>query len=356
MPLLTLKQAKDMSMKLMTKAGIPERDAAILFDGMFLSSLRGHDSHGIRRIPSVCDLYIRGLELGETGKPEVVKESSATALIDAKWYLGAVAAAQAANLAIEKAKKTGIAAVTIKNVPNMGPLGYHVENIAKQDMIGMMFVRSTAQLAPPYGGAFRAFGTNPMALAVPTGKEKPILIDMATTSIAVQALIPLLDTGNPLPPGLALDEEGMPTTDPSKVVGSGANRKGFFASMGGGPKGYAVMLMIDMLAGPLADSDWTENPAPGKSLANPTLIIAINISTFTDVNLFKARVDERIRMIKNGKKAKGFDEIFIPGERSFRTEQKRREDGGIPISDKDWQLFLKMADRLGVELEPPLRE
>ncbi len=352
MPTLTIPQAESLCMQILTRAGISQRDAALLFDSMLIPSLRGHDSHGIRRVPIVADQTIKGAEAAE-GEPMILKESSATAAIDGKWNPGPIVGMMSTKIAIEKAKRTGVAAVTVMRAMSMAAIGYFVEPIAKADMIGIMWSRVSIPSSPPYGGAGKIFGTHPFAYAVPTTSGRPILVDMATTAIAAQAMQPLMASGLPLPPGLVLDEDGMPTTDPARV-GQGLNRVGSFASMGGGPKGYAMQLMVDLLSGPLSGMDWSEIPIAIRRTGNQSLTIAIDIAHFMDVGLFKSRLDERMKMIKNSKPAKGFDEVFIPGERSFRTEAKRRAEG-IPVSQRDWQTFEDICKQLNIDVTQAIK-
>ncbi len=352
MPTLTIPQAENLCMQILTKAGISQKDAALLFDSMLIPSLRGHDSHGIRRVPVVADQTMKGAESAE-GEPVILKESPATAAIDGKWNPGPIVGAMSTKIAIEKAKKTGIAGVTVMRAMSMAAIGYFVEPIAKADMIGIMWSRVSIPNSAAYGGASRVFGTHPFAYAVPTSSGQPILVDMATTAIAAQALAPFIASGQPLPPGLVLDEEGMPTTDPARYT-QGNNRIGFFASMGGGPKGYAMQLMVDLLSGPLSGMDWAEIPNPIRRTGNQSLTIAIDIAHFMDVKLFKSRLDDKMKAIKASKPAKGFEEVFIPGERSFRTEAKRRSTG-IPVSQRDWQTFEDICKQLNIDIAQAIK-
>lgn len=352
MPTLTIPQAENLCMQILTKAGISQKDAALLFDSMLIPSLRGHDSHGIRRVPVVADQMIKGADAAE-GEPVILKESPATAVIDGKWSQGPIVGMMSTKIAIEKAKKTGVAAITTMRAMSMAAIGYFVEPIAQANMIGIMWSRVSIPSSPPYGGASKVFGTHLFAYAVPTSSGRPILVEMATTAIAAQAMAPLMASGLPLPPGLVLDEEGMPTTDPAKF-GQGANRIGSFASMGGGPKGYAMQLMVDLLSGPLSGMDWAEIPIAIRRTGNQSLTIAIDIAHFMDVQLFKSRLDDRMKMIKASKPAKGFDEVFIPGERSFRTEAKRRLEG-IPVLPQDWQTFEDICKQLNIDIAQAIK-
>ncbi len=360
MPVLSHKQAETLCMKMLLTTGLNHSDAAALLDTMMVPSLRGHDSHGIRLVMQMANRYLNNPR-ATSEKVEVVSESDATAVLDLKFGSGAVlAAVRATEMAIAKAEKCGISTIALKNVVGLASIGYFTELIVKRDMIGMMFTQSSHMVSPPWGGSTRLLGTSPIAVAIPARNEKPILIDMATTAIASRALGPLIQQvigkGEQLPPGLILDDEGMPTTDPTKYQGQGT--AGSMANMSNNAKGYSVQLLAEILGGLLTGGEPNyESPfapgggmVPGRRLTNGSLILAINVAFFTDVNTFKDRVDERIRMIKGSKKAKGFDEILLPGERGFKVEAKRRKEG-IPFTDADWQSFIKAAQQLKVDVD-----
>lgn len=360
MPVLSLQQAEILCMKMLQATGLNRSDAAALLESMMVPSLRGHDSHGIRLVMQMANRYLSNPK-SAVDQPEIVSDREATAVWDLKFGNGAVLAAiRATEAAISKAEKWGISTIALRNVAGLASIGYFTELIVKKDMIGMMFTQSSHPVSPPWGGSTRVLGTSPIAVGVPAKNEKPILIDMATTAIASRALGPLIQQviskGEQLPPGLILDDEGMPTTDPTKYQSQGT--AGSMANMSNNAKGYSVQLLAEILGGVLTGGDPNyENPLapgggmiPGRRLTNGSIILAVNVSFFTDVNTFKERVDERIRFIKGGKKAKGFDEILLPGERGFKVEEKRRKEG-IPFTDADWQSFVKAAQQLNVDVD-----
>ena len=352
MPVLSHKQAETLCMKMLEATGLNRSDAGALLDSMMVPSLRGHDSHGIRLVMQMANRYLSNPK-APIDKPEILSDSEATAVWDLKFGNGAVlAAVRATEMAIAKAEKSGISTVALRNVMGLASIGYFTEMIARKDMIGMMFTQSSNPVAPPWGGASRVLGTSPIAVAIPAKNEKPILIDMATTASASRALGPLIQEviskGEQLPPGLILDDEGMPTTDPTKYQPQGT--AGSMANMSNNAKGYAVQLLAEILGGVLTGGDPHGDMLAGRRFTNGSTILAINVAFFTDVNTFKERVDERIRFIKGSKKAKGLDEILLPGERGFKVEAKRRKEG-IPFTDADWQSFVKAAQQLNVNVD-----
>ncbi len=346
---LSLDQAKKLSLTVLIRAGLAKPDAETLYNTMLWSSLRGHESHGIGRIPGTAEQIIKDSGIA-TRKMSITNQSSGTAVIDAEWTLGQLAAIEAAKLASQKARNTGIGAVSIKNALPMGSLGYYVEMISQNDMIGLQFARFGYPQSAPYGGSDKLFGTNPLAVSFPAGKERPIIVDMATTKIANLALTSLLAKGDPLPQGLVLDSEGSPTTDPARYR-DGRNVVGSMANMTGDHKGFALQIIVELLGGVLSGQDLISNTKVG----NQSLTIAINISSFCDIQDFKRQVDQRITSIKSGKKAKGFDEIYLPGEQGLRKEQGRRT-GGIKLSDSEWESFLKFGKDNNVNIDDRLEK
>ena len=337
---------------MMTAAGIPEADAAIVFDSLLMPSLRGHDSHGIRGIPGVVNASIRDPQRNQI-KPAVLAESDTTITIDAKFGIGPVTAKKAVDTIIEKARKHGMGAAAIKNMPGVTALGYYTELIAMQDMVGQMYTRSAIPQSPPYGGAARIMGTNPVSIAIPAGKEKPIIVDMATTAIASRALQPYLLNKRPIPEGWILDDDGVTTADATKYEAGSPMKPGAagtMANMTNGPKGYAMQVVSEILGGLLSGGPMDPSPAVTGKITNDSMIMALNVSSFCNLQEFKSKVDDRIRMMKTSKKAKGFDEILLPGERGFKIEEKRRKDG-IPLEDSEWQDWLKTAAQLNIAVD-----
>ena len=346
MPVLSVKQAETLCMKMLQATGLNRSDAGALLDSMMVPSLRGHDSHGIRLVLQMASRYIANPK-ALVEPVEIVSDGEATAVWDFKFSSnGVLAAIRATEAAIKKAEKCGISTIALRNATGLASIGYFTELMVKKDMIGMMFTKSSNPVSPPWGGSTRVLGTSPIAVGIPAKNEKPILIDMATTAIASRALGPLIQEviskGEQLPPGLILDDEGMPTTDPIKYQGA----SGSMANMTNNAKGYGVQLLAEILGGVLNGDE----PNPSGRPSNSSTILAINIFFFTDLDTFKERVDERIKFIKSGKKAKGFDEILLPGERGFKEEAKRRRDG-IPFTDADWEAFMKTAQQLNIDVD-----
>jgi LDH2 family malate/lactate/ureidoglycolate dehydrogenase len=353
MPTVTVQQFEAISTKLFIAAGAREDEAKTITESLLFASLRGHDTHGVGHLPLYVRNYLGGGPFGgmnKEGSMTIVRETPATVVIDANWCLGQKVAMRATEMLVEKARKTGISAATINHATHIGALSFYTAKIVEHDMIGIGFVCAGA-CTPPLGGVERLLGTNPMSIGIPTKKEPPIIVDMATSATTWMGLLPMLARGGGrLPEGLILDDHGEPTTDPGQFsLPWSKEEHGAIANMGGGPKGYSIQVAVEMLGGVLpALMTGNEIFKEGK-FNNPCFLMAINIAFFQDVEAFKEKVDARATEIRASKKMSGVDAIHLPGERSFRTQQKRLKEG-IPIHEKDWEEIAKLADELKIDL------
>lgn len=349
MRVMTADQFRAIAVRLYKAAGASEEDAHYITEGILTATLRGHESHGIGNMSR----YVRELVNGSMNKDahiSIVKESPATIVIDGDWAPGQHIASLATDKVIEKARQTGIAAATIRNSCHVGTMFDYCNRIAQNDMIGMMFTNAGAS-SPPWGGVERMFGTNPLGYGVPAKEEYPIVADIATSSTTHGTLREMTVSGKPLPPNWLLDDEGEPTTDRSKFSQGGGEVHGSMANMANNHKGYAIQLGTEMLSGifaGLTSGNETSKVRPG-IIYNPSLIIAINVSFFQDVEAFKQKVDERIREIRNSKRKAGVDAIYLPGEQGFRTAEKRLREG-IPLHDEYWKQIEELGTQLNVDL------
>lgn len=353
MPNVSVDHFRDFSNRLFQAAGANADEARIVTESLLFASLRGHDSHGAGHMPLYVQNYMGTgtFAINKNAKPRIVKETPATVALDADGGLGQKVCMDATEMVIQKAKNTGIAAATVGNNTHNGALSYYVDRIAQEDMIGLAFTCAGA-CTPPWGGLDRMLGTNPLGVGIPAGKEYPIVIDMATSAATWMGLLPKLMSGGPLPAGWIQDDEGNPTTDSSNFTtpqAGGGEVHGAIANMAGNHKGYAIQLAVEMLGGILPWLMTGNEALQHGRLTTPMFIIAINVSFFQDVDAFKAKVDERIREIKNSRKRKGADEIFLPGERGFRLQEQRMKDG-IPIPDAYWGQIKELAEQLKVGL------
>lgn len=332
------------------RVGVERGDAVLLTDSLIEANLRGVDTHGITRMLTVYVERIRRGVMSAVTKLEVVRDRPSTALIDCHNSLGQVGAARAMAMAIEKARTTGAAFTAVAHSNHFGASAYWAMKALPEGMIGFCATNAPAAAAPA-GGRRAMFGTNPFAVAIPAGRELPVVLDLATTVVARGRIVLHAKQGRPLEPGWALDEQGRPTTDPQAAL------KGFLAPIGG-YKGYGIMLAVDFICGLLTGSNYGAH-FPGflaDNMTEPTdvgsVFAALSVESFLDLSEFTAAVDRAIREIKESPRAPGVERIYIPGEIEFETKAERLARG-IPIPDGVVEEFQALGRELGVPFPRP---
>jgi len=341
-------QLKEIGVRILDAAGSPHAESETVCEILVRANLLGHDSHGIMRVPQ----YVGEIRSGEIrpGTPiEIERETAAAAVIQAEQGWGHVIARKAMQLAIEKARQVAIGTVVVRGSQHVGRVGEYPTMAAEAEMIGMAFVNSygrTGSVAP-WGGAERRLSPNPIAFAMPSGGDWPVMVDI-TTSVFPEGKIRVTRyAGKQLPEGVIIDAEGNPTTDPAAFYGP---PEGALLPLGGivGHKGYALSLVAELLAGALSGAGCTGKEKEEKG--NGVFFQAVNIAALLPYEEFIQTVQEQIAWVKSAKPKPGVDEILYPGEPEYRTAQQRGAEG-IPVEESIWQEMLETADSLGVTIQ-----
>lgn len=292
--------------RLCRQAGATEPEAALLADVLIEAELRGRPTHGLNRLASILNrLQSRG-----AGRPHIVEERGALVRIDGGDESGYLAAAFAAETAARVALAEGHALVGVRRTRHCGMLGYYATLASSRGVVALLFA-DCAPLMAPWGGARAVLGTNPVAAAFPA-EPYPILIDMSTAAVTFGALDRLRAAGKPAPEGTVLDAAGRPTTDPAAA-------KTILPF--GGPKGYALGLLVQLLAVTTGGA-----PVPADYADYGLLIIAMRPDLFCPREQYDRNVRELVRRIKSSAPPDGA-EVLIPGERAFREREARLRDG-----------------------------
>src|SRR5882757_908926 len=329
---VTFSRLKTFIHEAMTKLGLPDSDATTVAALMAEADLQGSDGHGVSRLPQ----YARRIKAGGFNvRPniQVVREQAGMALLNGDNGMGHLVMKRAAEIAIEKARTTGIAWVSSQFSNHAGPASLYASMPLAHNMIGLYFAVGNANHLPPWGGLDMLLSTNPIAVAIPAGDERPIILDMATTVAAYGKVKTKAQRGETMPEGWMIDRQGKPLTDPTRAD------EGMLLPLGGmeaGYKGYGLALVIGLLAGTLGGAamgkDVIDFNHDDSTITNTgQAIAAIDISAFGDVDAFKARVDMLVRDLRGSERMPGVDRIFVPGERSHETRVARLADG-IPIN------------------------
>ncbi|MBU2227889.1 MAG: Ldh family oxidoreductase [Proteobacteria bacterium] len=336
---------RDWTQEVLQKVGVSRDDAALLTDSLIEANLRGVDTHGITRMLCVYVERIRRGVVSAKSNLVVVRQKASTALIDCRNSIGQVGAAHAMGMAIEKAKKTGVAFTAVTHSNHYGMAAYWAMMALPHGMIGFSSTNAPAAVAPT-GGCTAMFGTNPFAVAIPADKEIPVVLDLATTVVARGRIVLHAKQNKPLEPGWAFDERGVPTTDPHTAL------KGLLAPIGG-YKGYGIMLAVDFLCGILTGSNYGTH-FPGflaDNMTDPTdvgsVFAAVNVESFMELPEFTAAVDKALVEIKTSTRTEGVKRIYVPGEIEFEMRADRLAHG-IPIPEPVVKDFVALGEELAI--------
>ncbi|MGH7325870.1 MAG: Ldh family oxidoreductase [Candidatus Rokuibacteriota bacterium] len=342
MPTIDTGKLEQLTRDIFAARGVPPGDAAWIATLLVRANLRGHDSHGVIRIPH----YVRAMKAGEVNPTPSIRmeaETPTVAMIDGDLGFGQVVARRGIALAIDKARAQGLAAVTLKRTNHVGRLADYAEMAAAQGLIGMLWVNAPMSLnVAPWGGAARRLGTNPHAIAIPgLAGTVAMSLDLATSVIAEGKLKVKLNRGEAVAPGIILNGAGRPSTDPREFY---ANPPGSLLTVGG-HKGYGLALAVEILGGILSGTG-PARATPGP-VQNGTLILCLDPSRFLAPEAFHAQVDSLFAFVRSAPLAAGASEILIPGEPEARMERERRA-GGIPIEDETWRQIAACAAEVDV--------
>lgn len=344
MPTLTPEVLEKLGAEIFCAIGVPADGAAWMGKLLVRANLRGHDSHGMIRIPQYVASWKKG-DADPRAEPVVVQEGPATAIVDGRRGFGQIVARRGMEVAMEKAKAVGMAGVGVQNCNHIGRLADYTEMASERDMLALLFVNAggAGQRMAPWGGREPRLSTNPIAFACPRGNGAPISFDIATTVAAEGKIRVKRNRKEPLPPGWVLDAGGNPTTDANAIYGTPA---GSILPVGG-HKGYSLALMIDVLGGILSRTGYSrENPGP---VMNGIFMVAVDIARFLPPAAFKSEVDDLIRYVKSSAPAPGGKGVMTPGEPEAITEAERRRTG-IFVEDETWGQIVAAAKELKVAI------
>lgn len=333
---------KELAKEVFVRVGMPPQDAETEAEVLIWANLRGVDSHGVLRIP----WYVENVDTGQMNpRPNirVEKETPATLLIEADRAFGPVVTVLAMEKAIAKARTAGIGWALIRNTTHQGAMGYYSLRAAKEGMVGIAIVCNPPNMAP-YGAKAAGLHNSPIAIAVPGKRHRPLLLDMATSVAAGGKVSLAIDKGIPIPEGWALDNHGNPTRDPKLAE---------ILLPFGSYKGSGLAMMFEcltslMVGNPLIERSFSDKAFASRHIQN-SLVAAIDIGTFTDLETYKEHTDGLIEGIKALPRAGGFEEILVPGEPEDRVYEERLRNG-IPLPRGTIENLRRVAGRFGVKL------
>jgi len=336
---------------LLVKLDVPKDGAYITADVLVEGDLRGVDSHGVARLYSY---YVERLQKGlidPRATVTVLRETPVSVALDGGNGLGQVVSYRAMTTVIEKAGQSGMAMATVRHSNHFGIAGYYAMMALKHDMIGMVFTNTQPLVMPLFGRKIMT-GTNPIAVAVPCGTERPWVLDMATSVVPKGKLEVAARKGVEMPFGWAVDRDGLPTTDPNVALAGGAPMPLGGTRELGGHKGYDLAIFVDIFAGILSGASYGPHVGQGGGARDiGHYFMAFRPDLFMDTNEFKSRMDVFVRELKETPPSPGADRVLVAGEPEDAAYE-RYLTSGIPIHPKVMQTLTDMSNQVGVPLPP----
>lgn len=327
---------------ILTAWGMPADMIATTADVMVETDLWGVDSHGISMLMTYERLLREG-RLNITGRPRVVRDTPVTALIDANAGLGHPVSVMGMELAVDKALKTGVGIVCVNNSHHYGAAGYYAKLAADRGCIGVASTTARGVTVVPTGARAPVLGTNPIAVAAPAKRNRPFVLDMATSSVAVGKVKVYGFYDKPLPEGWVMDGDGKPMREANAafaLLGSGAKAGGLTPVGGtrdlGSHKGYGLGVVAQILSGALAGGSFSplrNQKMPANAPNNiGHFFMAIDPKAFREEGEFEADLDDVVDFLRATPAADPATPVMVAGDPEAASKARRLVEG-IPIPE-----------------------
>lgn len=341
--LIEMEKLRACAEELLLAAGESPENARTASEIFVKCDARGITTHGTYLLNPIYDRVRKG-QFRLPTNARVIADEGATAIVDGADGLGAVAATLAVRVAARKAREYGVGTVLIRETNNVGALGVYTEMAAREGTISFFCCNASPAMSP-WGGMEPFFGTQPFSIGIYTGRNPDFTFsaDMSTSVVARGKIRKALRNGERIPEGWALDPDGNPTADPAKAIA------GTVLPIGG-PKGSAIALAIDILAGMLSGSHYAPDVRPihtpsGAAGVGGALTV-IDIAHFMDLDRFEKKLSEYMDRARHLKRAAGFDEIRLPGE-SSQGKERRSVQQGVSLDENAVGALNKLLEEIG---------
>ena len=348
---------QQLSRSVFQRMGCSLSDATLAAEVLASADLRGVDSHGIARLAGYVRLWEKQ-RINAQPAIRVVHETPSTAVVDGNAGLGLVVAPYAMQVAISKAHSAGTGWVSVRNSNHFGIAGYHAMQALPHDMIGIALTNASPLVAPTFS-IDRLLGTNPIAVSIPAGEQPPLVVDMATTTVANGKLEILQRKAQPAPSGWLQDKVGRSSTDPKEVAQGGALLPLGGDAIHGSHKGYCLGAVVDIFSAVFSGANYGPWVPPFVSFLDPPadpvgegighFLGAMRIDAFRTVDEFKQHMDRWITTFRQAQVAEGQQRVLIPGDPERETEVKRQKEG-IPLLAPVVADLIALGEQLGVDV------
>ena len=322
---------------------MPEADAKAAADVLMYADIRGIDSHGVSNMMRAYVAMFRAGQINPTPDLQRTVDHVAAINYDCDRGLGLAQSRLMMDAAIDRARETGVAVVTAANGRHYGACAYYAHQALDADMVGISMTAGGLLVAPTHG-AERMLGLNPLGVGAPSNKEAPFIFDASMSSVAGNKIELLRRVGGNVAPGWVTDSDGAPVMAESQVPHNfmmlplGGTREI------GSHKGFGLSFMIEILCGLLQGT----GGGPHRRKGTAHYFMAMDVSRFTDLEAFKADMDEYLRSILECKPAPGEQRVVYPGIPEHEAELERRELG-IPYHPEVIEWFKGITKELNVE-------
>jgi len=339
------------ALRVFEAAGSEADEARLIADHLIEANLRGHDSHGVGLIPGYLQRLAGGTAVPNR-KGRIVSENGSLIVYDGERAWGQIAAREATLIGIAKAREIGVAVVALRNPHHIGRVGTYGEMCVEAGMVSFHFVNVTdaRPAVAPWRGTDARFSTNPVCIAIPGPEpQRPIILDMATSVVAMGKVRVARNKGEQMKPGILLGGDGKPTTDPGTMY---RQPRGAVLTLGE-HKGYALAFVCEMLAGALCGSGTMRPERQGAGTAtNGMLTIVIDPSRLIDRQWLREEIAAMTAYITASPPIRADEPVLIPGDPERLTRAERIKNG-VPIDDETWRELTVAARAINVLIEPP---
>jgi hydroxycarboxylate dehydrogenase B len=342
----TADRLRTITSAILRAGGSAQAEADLVADHLVLANLSGHDSHGVGMVPS----YIRQLKAGlviPNTRAKVVKDDGAVLMFDGGRGYGRCVAGEAMDAGIARCRQTGITALTLANASHIGRVGMYGEIASAAGLVSLHFVNVTDHraLVAPFRGTDARFVTNPVCIAIPgTDKNAPLLLDMATSAIAMGKVRVAKNEKHDVPAGVLIDEQGRPTRDPNVMY---RDPQGALLTFGG-HKGYALAVVTELLAGALSGGPTIQpgNARKGGTINNMFAVL-LDPARLAGTDWLRREIDGFIDYLKGSPPADPNAPVLVPGEpeRLARADRSRH---GIEVDEKTWEEIVQAGETVGL--------
>ena len=338
--------------RIFEKEGFSAEDARAIADVLMQADLFGIESHGAQRLM----YYHRNIRSGSvniSARPEVLRETPVSALIDGHFGMGALVARFAMRTAIEKAKQSGVGMAVVRNSSHYGIAGYYTL-MAEREGLAAFSMTNTGPIMVPTFGREMMLGTNPMAFCMPADPV-PFWFDASTTVVTLGKVEVCQKRGRPMPQGWTIGPDGAPCTDASRMNASIlAGERGGILPLGGegethgGHKGYGLGIMVEALTGVLAQGMTSPQMCGAHGDHTCHFLLAFDPAMFGDPADIRARMSAYLAALRASEKMPGCARIYTPGEKAFEAMARRLREG-VPVEENTLAEVRQIAGELGVE-------